>query len=257
MERYDARTYGDRHADVYDEWYGDRWPTDDAVQRLLQLADAVGPGPVLELAVGTGRLALPLAAAGRHVVGVDASKAMLERLAANDPSGSVQAVRADLAALPLAPRGRFALAFVAVNSLFNVFTEEGQARCVHATAGALRPGGLLVVEAFVPDERPEPTGVVEPRSIEADRVTLFVSRQDPDAQTVTGQIVEITAAGNLLRPVHLRYLTPDQLDALAGTAGLERVERWQDWGGTPFTDGSSSHVSVYRRTTRHQDPAPT
>lgn len=251
MERYDARTYGDRYADVYDEWYGETWATEDAVDRLIDLADQVGPGPVLELAVGTGRLAVPLAATGRRVVGIDASAAMLTRLGTNDPGRSVAAVQADLAHLPLAPTGPFVLAFVAVNSLFNVFTEEGQARCLAASAAALRPGGLLVVEAFVADQRATGAGVVEPRTIEADRVTLFVSRQDPDAQTITGQIIEITATGNRLRPVHLHYLVPEQIDALAEAAGLERVERRQDWKGTPFTADSPAHVSVYRRTTPH------
>ena len=244
MDRYDARTYGDGYADVYDHWYGDLPGADEAVATLSELA---ADGPVLELAVGTGRLAVPLAAAGVRVVGIDASTPMLAQLARNDPTGSVLAVRADMAALPLAATSGFALAFVAVNSLFNLFTAESQRRCVLDTAAALRPGGALVVEAFVPDERGTGAGVVEPRSIEPDRVTLFVSRQDPVAQTVSAQIIEITAEGNRLRPVHLRYLTPAQLDALAAEAELHLEQRWQDWARTPFTDDSPTHVSLYRR----------
>jgi SAM-dependent methyltransferase len=244
MDRYDARTYGDGYADVYDRWYGDLPGADDAVATLAELAAG---GPVLELAVGTGRLAVPLAATGVRVVGVDASAPMLAQLVRNDPAGSILAVRADMAALPFAAASGFALAFVAVNSLFNVFTAEGQRRCLLDTAAALRSGGALVVEAFVPDERSTGAGVVEPRTIEPDRVTLFVSRQDPVAQTVSAQIIEITAEGNRLRPVHLRYLTPAQLDGLAVDAGLELEQRWQDWTRTAFTDDSPTHVSLYRR----------
>lgn len=243
VDRYDARTYGDRYADVYDQWYGDLPGTDDAVVLLRDLADG---GDVLELAVGTGRLAIPLAAGGLRVVGIDASAPMLARLAENDPAASVAAVRADMAALPFRS-DRFTLVFVAVNSLFNVFTEEGQRRCLADAAAAVRPGGAVVVEAFVPEESSAVRSVVEPRSIEPDRVTLFVSRQDPDAQTLSAQIVEITAEGNRLRPVHLRYLTPAQLDQHAAEVGLHLEHRWQDWTRSAFTEHSATHVSVYRR----------
>lgn len=244
MERYDTRSYGEGYADVYDEWYDGAWATDEAVAFLHELA---GEGPVLELAVGTGRLAVPLAAEGSTVVGVDASSSMFARLRANDPDRTVVGMQADMAALPLAPGPRFSLAFVAVNSFFNLFTEPAQTSCLEETAAVLRPGGALVVEAFVPDDRVDGQGMVEPRTIEADRVTLFVSRRDVEAQTVSGQIIEITESGNRLRPVHIRYLTPDQLDTMAGAVGLHLAERWQDWSRTPFGPDSPTHVSVYRR----------
>ena len=243
MDRYDARSYGEAYADVYDTWYGDMAGADDAVAVLVELAAG---GRVLELAVGTGRLALPLADNGLAVVGVDASVPMLGHLVAKDAGRSVTPVRADMAALPFAPAA-FDLAFVAANSLFNVFSEPGQQRCLADTAAALRPGGALVVEAFVPDERHRSGGVVEPRTVEPDRVTLFVSKEDPAAQTVAAQIIEITEAGTRLRPVFIRYLRPHQLDAMAAEAGLQLADRWAAWDRSAFTADSPAHVSVYRQ----------
>jgi SAM-dependent methyltransferase len=244
MDRYDARSYGEAYADVYDDWYGDLAGTAEAVAMLAHLA---GGGPVLELAAGTGRLALPLVVHGVTVVGLDASTPMLDQLRAKDTAGAVAAVQADMAALPFRSAA-FALAFVAANSLFNLFTEEDQRRCLADTAAALLPGGALVVEAFVPDDRHRGGAVVEARTVERDRVTLFVSKEDAEAQTVAAQIIELTEAGGVgLRPVFLRYLRPAQLDDLAVAVGLRLEERWAAWDRSAFTEDSPGHVSVYRK----------
>lgn len=247
MEGYDARTYGEAYADVYDDWYD--WPgLDDAVRTV---ADLAGGGRILELAVGTGRLAHPLAEAGHAVVGVDASTAMLDELRAKPSVAGLRPVQADMARLPFggsAGSAPFGLAFVAVNSFFNLFTEADQVRCLVEVARVLEPGGRLAVEAFVPDDRASGRGVVEPRTIDVDRVTLFVSQNDPDEQTIRGQIVELSAEATRLRPIFLRYLWPEQLDDLARGAGLALEHRWADWSRAAFTDDAPGHVSVYHRT---------
>ena len=246
MQGYDDATYGDRFADVYDDWYGDDVDTDAAVDALAGLAAG---RTVLELGVGTGRLALPLARRGLAVTGLDSSQAMLDRLATKDGGDSVRPVLGTMEG-PL-PEGPFGLVFVARNTLFNCTADGAHERCLRAAAAVLEPGGAVVVEAFVPDDSPERSSV-SVRSVEADRVVLFVDRHDPDTQEAWSSIVELTPSGNRFRPAHIRYATPDQLDAVAARAGLVLTERWADWTRAPFGPDSEAHVSVYRLA----EPAP-
>ena len=246
MDGYDDATYGDRFASVYDDWYEGITDADACASLVASLADLAGDaggGPVLELGVGTGRLALPLSALGVHVVGVDSSAAMLAELAAKPGGAAVEGVLGDMAAPPLGDR-TFAVVFVAYNTLFNLVDPAAQQRCLADAAGRLMPGGSLVVEAFVPAPG-RVQEAVSPRTITADRVVLSVSRTDPDRQEAMGQYVDITEAGIKLRPWHIRWSTPEQLDEMAASAGLVLADRWADWERTPFTAESPSHVSRY------------
>ncbi len=243
MDGYDAATYGDRFADVYDDWYGRLTDTEACVAAVADLACG---GAVLELGVGTGRLAVPLAERGLAVTGVDASKAMLDRLAAKPGGHRVTAVLGDMADPPLGD-ARFAVAFVAYNTLFNLVGDGDQQRCLTSVAGRLEPGGYLVVEAFVPDPTAHGGDEVTPRRVTADRVVLSVSRSDPDRQEVQGSYVDITEGGIRLRPWHVRWSTPEQLDAMAAAAGLELVARTGGWDQVPYDTDSALHVSTYRR----------
>ncbi|HEX2576325.1 MAG TPA: class I SAM-dependent methyltransferase [Aquihabitans sp.] len=242
MEGYDAATYGDRFVDVYDDWYGSITDTDACVAALATLTPT--GGRVLELGVGTGRLAIPLAALGFAVTGVDASAAMLDRLAAKPGGDGVDAVLGDMAAPEVT--GPFDLAFVAYNTLFNLVGDGEQQRCLASVASVLEPGGRFVVEAFVPDPSQERTDRVTPKRVTADHVVLHVTTRGPSPQEVLGQFVDITEAGIKLRPWHIRWSTPAQLDDMAAAAGLELEQRWQDWSGRPFDADAPAHVSVYR-----------
>ena len=300
MEGYDASTYGDRFADVYDAWYGDDDTTATTVAAVLAAAEAVatarsddphgparsrgptrasgtgggpttggdrraGPPPrVLELGAGTGRLALPLAAAGVEVVALDASTAMLDRLAAKPGGGAVTRVVGDMAG-PL-PDGPFDVVLVARNTFFNLTTGAAQRACAAAVAAVLAPGGRFVVEAFVPSAGPAgseaatpttpsvPSDATEPparstievRRIEADRVLLYVDRHEPATGELWSSFVDIRPDGIRLRPCHVRYLAPDALDRLLADAGLRLDHRWADWDGAPFDDEAAQHVSWYR-----------
>jgi SAM-dependent methyltransferase len=247
VEGYDASTYGERFADVYDDWYADLGDVDACVKALVELA---GGGPVLELGVGTGRLAIPLAEAGIEVTGIDASPAMLQRLGDKPGGERVETILGDMADPALGER-RFAAAFVAYNTFFNLVDVEDQRRCLRAVADHLEPGGRVAIEAFVPDHDALGSGSrVEARTVTADKVVLSVSRSDPDAQELSGQYVDITEAGIRLRPWRLRWATPDQLDALAADAGLALVERWAGWDRSPFGPDDDAHVSVYARRTQ-------
>jgi SAM-dependent methyltransferase len=249
VEGYDASTYGDRFAEVYDDWYGDLTDAEACADSVAQLAASAGGGPVLELGIGSGRLALPLVERGLEVHGLDASSAMVERLRAKPGGDRVTVTFGDMAELPLVDPPPFAVVLVAFNTFFNLATEEAQRRCLARVAEVLAPQGALVLEAFVPDA-PGGRGIdgaLTPRRITADEVVLAVSQRDRAAQTITGQHVHITEAGIRLRPWHLRYATPEQLDAMASDAGLVLAERTAGWRGEPFTEDSGVHVSVYRR----------
>lgn len=246
MEGYDDTTYGRSFADVYDEWYAGISDVDATVAVLASLA---GAGPVLELGVGTGRLAVPLAERAPHltVVGVDASADMLDRLIARPHPATLSVHRGDM--VDDLPAGPFGLAFVAYNTIFNLLTAERQQACFAAVADRLVTGGRFVVEAFVPAVPAIDGDRVEVRDLAADRVVLSVSRHDAAAQRADGQFVELTELGGVrLRPWSIRYSTPAQLDAMAAAAGLEVEHRWESFGGEPFDTASTRHVTVYRRT---------
>ena len=248
MDGYDHRSYGDGFADIYDEWYAGVSDVPTTVERMLALGGA--GGRLLELGVGTGRLAAPLAAAGLQVVGVDSSPAMLDRLAERPGGDAVEVVCGDM--VDDLPDGPFDSALVAYNTIFNLLDASTQQRCFDAVASRLRPGGVFVVEAFVPDadrHAANPTDV-SVRLLTVDRVVLSVTVNDPDDQRAEGQFVEFTEGGGIrLRPWAIRWATPTQLDAMAADAGLRLAHRWADMAMQPFHDDSASHVSVYELST--------
>ncbi len=241
MEGYDERSYGDGFADVYDQWYADVTDVEATVARMFTLVGS--GGRVLELGVGTGRLAVPMAAAGLQVVGVDSSEAMLDRL---DTTSGVTAIRGDM--VDDLPDGPFDAVLVAYNTIFNLLDETVQRRCFVEVAERLRPGGTFVVEAFVPDvaRLAERTSDVSVRTLAVDRVVLSASIDDPDNQRAEGQFVEFTESGGVrLRPWSIRWATPRQLDEMASAAGLNLLERHSDMAGEPYTDDSAQQVSLY------------
>lgn len=246
MKGYGAASYGDGFADVYDDWYPDVTDVEATVRFVAAL---VPGGRVLELGVGTGRIAGPLADQGLEVTGIDASAAMLDRLAAKPGAGRISIVHGDMA--EHLPEGPFDLVLATYNTFFNLTDADAQLACAHRVAEVLRPGGRLVIETFVPADDDAGSSGVTPRTIDADRVVLTISRRDPTSQRVDGQMVELSAAGIRLRPWSIRYLHPDQLDDLASTAGLELEARFGDWRGTPFDTDGPHQVVVYRRPSLH------
>ena len=243
MEGYETSTYGDRVAARYDEVYADLDPT-DAVEALVRLAG--GRGPVLELAIGTGRIALPLAEQGVEVHGVDASEAMVERLRAKPGGDRIPVTMGDFAEVPV--EGRFPVVFVAFNTFFALESQEQQVRCFENVAAHLTDDGVFALEAFVPDvarfDRSQRVGAI---NVELDEVQFEITRYDPVDQRVTSQHVFLGPRGIELTPVVIRFAWPAELDLMARLAGLRLRERWGDWDGRPFTAESGRHVSVYER----------
>lgn len=238
-----ASSYGDRHASVYDRIYGSRFAPDAAVDAL---ALAAGDGAVLELGLGTGRLAIPLAARGVVVDGIEGSSAMIERLPRQPRGQRVGVYQVDLADFDL-PRSDYAVSVCAVSTLF-MLTHEDQRTAIRAAARHLRAGGRLFVEAF----RPDPTRFdSDGRRVEARRpaVGSHVVRSVHDAVARSIRIEhEMTDdTGVQTYQVTLYYATPEELDVMAVAAGLRLVGWWHDWAGDPARADSTDPVSVYER----------
>jgi SAM-dependent methyltransferase len=243
MEMYGPATYGDHIADVYDERYAQR----DPGAEVARIAELAGAGPVLELGIGTGRVALPLAARGLEVHGIDASEAMVAQLRARTGGTSIPIEIGDMRAV-VAPGDGYSLAFVVFNTFFCLLEQDAQVDCFANVARRLAPGGRFLIEAFVPDltrfDRGQRTSAV---TVGVDSVDIDVVVHDPVAQRIDGQHVLIRESGTRLLPVVLRYAFPSELDLMARLAGLVLETREGGWSGEPFTEASAVHVSVWRK----------
>ena len=250
MEKYGPETYGDLFACVYDDWYGDDGNVavsimgnpDVVAEKIFSLADG---GSVLELGVGSGRLALPIAKKGLDVTGVDASDAMLDLLRAKPGSEAIRIIKGDMADPPGLEPETFSLIFVGFNTFFNLTSQKDQESCVAAVERLLKPGGRFIIEAFVPD--PKTHDGFSIRSIEVDRILADAVLTDEEEQTITGQRIEMTSSGNRLFPYLLRYVYPSQLDDMTSAANLVLEHRWEDWLDSPYTEESTVHVSVWKK----------
>ncbi|HEX8721920.1 MAG TPA: class I SAM-dependent methyltransferase [Pyrinomonadaceae bacterium] len=240
MEERDE-TYGARCADVYDQWFG--YSDERAVDVLAELA---GGGRALELGIGTGLVALPLAARGVEVHGVDASAEMVARLRAKPGGDAIPVTLGDFADVPA--EGEFRLVYVVYNTLFALQTQEEQVRCFQSVAARLAPGGSFVVEAFVPDLAQLSAGQgVRLLHMTDDRVGIRVFQHDPVGQKLRSRHVVFREGGSQVFPVEVRYCWPSELDLMARLAGLRLRSRWGDWRRGEFDARSEKHVSVYER----------
>lgn len=238
-----ASSYGDRHAAVYDRIYGARFAPAAAVDAL---ASAAGEGAVLEMGVGTGRLAIPLAARGVTVDGIEGSPAMIERLRAQPGSDRVGVHRVDLADFDL-PTNDYDVS-VCVGSTLFMLTHADQKTAIRAAARHLRSGGRLFIEAFRPD--PNRFGSdgqrVETRT-PAVGSHVVRGRHDPVGRSIRIRHELSDDSGMHTYEVTLHYATVEELDAMAFQAGLRLVGRWHDWTGVPAQPYSTDPVSVYEK----------
>ena len=242
MDGYTAATYGDRMAGVYDSFYG----SVDVELRMDVLEELAAGGRALELGIGTGSFALPLAARGVEVHGIDVSEAMVEQLRAKAGGAEVPVTVGDFADVQV--EGTFSLVYVINNTLFMLTEQEEQVRCFENVAAHLDESGVFLVDAFVPDvTRFDREQEVRARLPDLETVRLDVSTHDPMRQVVDFRHVLLSEAGVRVYPAQLRYAWPSELDLMARLAGLRLRERWGDWDRSPFTAKSEGHVSVYER----------
>jgi SAM-dependent methyltransferase len=245
---WDEKVYGDRIAGVYDDLYEELFDKAGAVAFLAERsrgADGHGEGNVLELAIGTGRIALPLVQQGVALQGIDISQAMIDKLRAKPGGADIPVTMGDFTDVGVP--GRFDLVYLVFNTIFALTTQEAQTRLFHNVAEHLTDQGVFVVEAFVPDiarfARHQNTEVVD---VGLDRVHLNFSRHDPVTQVIKSQQVMVTEHGTQMFPVQLRYVWPSEMDLMAKLGGLELRERYASWSRDHFTSESKAHVSVYR-----------
>jgi SAM-dependent methyltransferase len=239
MEPYQEDTYGERIAEIYDEWYSayDR----AAITTLSELA---GDGPVLELGIGTGRIALPLQDKGLPMHGIDASPAMVAKLRAKPGGADIPVTVGNFA--DVAVEGQFSLIYVLFNTFYALLTQAEQLRCFENVAAHLTPQGFFVVEAFVPDLTRFSGGqAIRVVSLGENEVRLDASQHDPVNQQVTSQHIVLAAQGMRFYPVKLRYVWPSEFDLMARLAGLRLQHRWGDWERADFSADSAKHISVF------------
>jgi SAM-dependent methyltransferase len=218
----------------------------DTEAAVLFLAELAGSGPVLELAIGTGRIALPLAERGIDVRGIDASEEMVARLRSKPGGASIPVTFGDFA--DVAVEGRYTLVYVVFNTLFALPTQEAQIRCFENVAAHLANEGLFVIEAFVPDlTRFDRDQRVDANRVGLDEVWIHVDRHHAAEQRVESQHVRLSEHGVRLYPVQIRYAYPSELDLMARLAGLRLRERFDGWQKAPYSGAPGTCVSVYER----------
>ncbi|MGZ4691245.1 MAG: class I SAM-dependent DNA methyltransferase [Acidimicrobiia bacterium] len=221
-------------------------------QTVDLLADLAGDGAALEFAVGTGRVALPLAARGVPVSGIELSTAMAEQLQAKDDAQRVPVTIGDMATTRVA--GRFQLVYLVFNTIGNLTTQDQQVACFANAAAHLEPGGTFVIEVGVPRLRLLPPGEDAqvfshaPGYVGYDRYTDLVAQQ----ATSHHFVVDGSGVRELTTP--FRYVWPSELDLMARLAGLVLRDRWAGWDRSPFTGESTSHVSVWEKPGQQRSP---
>ena len=244
MDNVNAAAYGDRFAEIYDEVHAPL-STSEVVDPMVDvLAELAGKGPALELGIGTGRIALPLAQRGVEVHGLDASEAMVAKMRDKPGGNEIPVTIGDFEQLDV--EGSYSLIYVVFNTLFALPSQEAQVNCFRSVAEHLTDDGAFLIEAFVPDMTRFDRGQrVSTGIVEHDFVSLDLDRHDPTNQTVASSHLYITPEGVQMYPVDIRYAWPAELDLMARLAGMRLRSRWSDWRRNPFTAASTGHVSIY------------
>jgi SAM-dependent methyltransferase len=214
-------------------------PTVDFLARLA------GAGSVLEFAVGTGRVAIPLVARGLRVTGIDLSRPMLDELRRNIPEHQLPVVEGDMATTRV--EGLFSVVYVVWNGIGNVRTQAEQVEVFRNAARHLAPGGRFVIELWIPGLRRLPPGQTAVPFEVSERHVGF-DTYDLTTQQGTSHHYRREADGTTSYSFsNFRYIWPAECDLMARLAGLELEQRVADWDGSPFTSESESHVSVWRK----------
>ena len=248
VDGYDASTYGDSFAEVYDQWYSD---LDDA-DFLESIVSSLPPQSVrvLELGVGTGRLVaqwLSLRPTSNDtIVGLDSSEAMLQIAREKNFPTSVSFIQGDFS--EQLPTGPFDVVFIGYNTLFNVPDDSALRDCISRVAQVLAPTGSLFIDAVIPNST-EASTHESMQTMATGEEVLATSHHDPLSQRITGTFTHLGPEhGSQVRSWAVRYFTPPQLDAIAEQFGLALFSRYADGRKTAFTSDSHRHVSRYSPT---------
>ncbi|MEM9667396.1 MAG: class I SAM-dependent methyltransferase [Pseudomonadota bacterium] len=242
MKEFGPATFGEMYADEYDT-YHDPGTTVEAVYMIELLA---GDARMLELAIGTGRMALPLKTRGLDVHGLEASPEMIAKLREKDGGEDIPVTLGDMADFEL--EDRFDFVFLVFNTLFNLTSQAKQLSCFESVGRCLNSGGKFLLETFVPDLSRFQNGQdVAVKRLDGEQVWIEAVVHDPVDQLLQYQRIRYTPDGVKLAPLPMRYAWPSEIDLMAKLAGLELVERWGGWQREPFNASSNMHVSVYEK----------
>jgi SAM-dependent methyltransferase len=236
-------------AATYDEDTADTLDPAVIGAQLDLLASLAGEGPALEFAIGTGRIAIPLASRGVPVAGIEMSRAMVARLRAKPggDEGSIPVTIGDMTTASAEPAGGFSLVYLVFNTVMNVTTQDGQVELFANAARHLTPGGRFLVETGVPDLRRLPPGA-RYVAFDVSEAHVGVDEYDVATQRMWSHHVTTRADGRIERSAGpFRYVWPSELDLMARLAGMTLESRWADWTRAEFTNDSRSHVSVWRK----------
>jgi SAM-dependent methyltransferase len=237
--------FGERVAERFDERYA--YMAEPAVVDPIVafLADLAGEGAVLELGIGTGRIALPLAQRGVRVHGIDLSEAMVARLRAKPGAEQIGVTIGDFATTTV--EATFSLAYLVANTIMNLTTQDEQVACFRTTAAHLEPGGCFVIEVLVPGLRRLPPGE-RFQPFEVSPTHLGFDEYDVAQQGLVSHHYWIADGQAEVYSPPFRYVWPSELDLMAQLAGMTLRERWSGWKREPFTSDSTKHVSVWQMT---------
>ena len=237
--------FGERVAVRYDESAADMFEPAVVDPIVDFLADLAGDGAALELGVGTGRIALPLAQRGIRVHGIDLSDAMVARLRAKPGAAQIGVTIGDFATTTV--NGRFSVAYLVFNTIMNLTTQDGQVACFQNVAAHLEPGGCFVVEVGVPAlQRLPPGDTVRAFTVSATR--LGFDEYDVASQGLISHHYTVVDGKLEVVSMPFRYVWPSELDLMARLAGMTLRERWSGWKREPFTSDSLKHISVWEKT---------
>ena len=242
MKNFNNATYGQKIAAIYDSLYSNL-KNDEIIEFLNEYSNT---NPVLELGIGTGRIALPLQNMGHKIYGIDSSESMINKLKEKPRGKEIQTELTDFENFNL--NIKFSLVYVVFNTFFGILTQKGQVNCFKCVSKHLKSDGAFILETFVPDlsrfDRDQRTSVTH---IELNKILTEYNIHNRNNQNVICQYHLITESKNQLFPLKIRYAYPSELDLMANLAGLKLTERYSNWKKEMFTNSSNSHISVYRK----------
>jgi len=207
------------------------------------LAELAGDGDALELGIGTGRVALPLARRGVRVRGIDLSEAMVARLRAKPGAEEIDVAIGDFATTRV--EGTFSLAYLVFNTINNLTTQDAQVACFQNVAAHLEPGGCFVIEVGVPGLQRLPPGETF-QAFDVSAAHLGFDEYDIASQGLISHHYSLVAGAWEAASIPFRYVWPSELDLMARLAGMTLRDRFRDWNREPFTSESRKHVSVWQ-----------
>jgi SAM-dependent methyltransferase len=240
----DDGLFDERVAARYDEPGDEEFDPEVIRQTVDFLADLAGDGRALELAIGTGRIGLPLAHRGVPVVGIDLSRAMVARLRAKPGGDDIAVTIGDIASTTV--EGSFSLVYLVFNTIGNLTTQDAQVACFRNAGAHLEPGGCFVVEVGVPDlQRLPPSETFQVFSAARDH--WGIDEYDIANQGLVSHHFTLVDGMFELDSMPFRYVWPSELDLMAQLAGMTLRERWSGWRREPFASESRKHVSVWEK----------